>query len=65
MSEPVSMTVALHGDDIEIQAMNACVFVLESQFSRRPGFELRFLTPEQRARVAAYLAARYATPVTP
>jgi hypothetical protein len=51
--EPVCISVALYGDDVELQVLRACVQLLEREYYDRN------LTADERAAIAAYLAARY------
>jgi hypothetical protein len=58
MSDPVTISVPLQGYDEEARAINAAVHLLEvTNFNMMfPGERLK---PEQKERIANYLAARY------
>lgn len=57
-AEPVSVSVQLLGEDLELQYLGACVQLLETTHPRP-------LTPAERAGIVRYLCERYVAPVQP
>jgi hypothetical protein len=59
MSEPVQVCVDLLGGDVELQALNAVVQLLERTHYRHCDGTMPPLDANQRARIAHYLHTRY------